>query len=94
MNYRYIFMEKFNNKIEKHLELSEITDMLKEYREDYNVYRRLLIIHMVANGESIAKASKNINISRKLVNDGLDSIMKMVLMVYFQIIPIVEGNLT
>jgi len=87
-------MEKFNNKIEKHLELSEITDMLKEYREDYNVYRRLLIIHMVANGESIAKASKNINISRKLVNDGLDSIMKMVLMVYFQIIPIVEGNLT
>lgn len=87
-------MERFNNKIEKHLELSEITDMLKEYREDYNVYRRLLIIHMVANGESIAKASKNINISRKLVNDGLDSIMKMVLMVYFQIIPIVEGNLT
>ena len=58
-------MEKFNNKIEKHLELSEIAEMLKEYKKYYNVYRRLLVIHMVANGESIAKASKNINISRK-----------------------------
>ena len=65
MSYRYIFMEKFNNKIEKHLELSEIAEMLKEYKKYYNVYRRLLVIHMVANGESIAKASKNINISRK-----------------------------
>ncbi len=58
-------MEKFNNKIEKHLELSEISEMLKEYKEYYHVYRRLLVIHMVANGESIAKASKNINVSRK-----------------------------
>lgn len=58
-------MEKFNNKIEKHLELSEIAEMLKEYKKYYNVYRRLLVIHMVANGESIAKASKNINIFRK-----------------------------
>ncbi|MGN1363705.1 MAG: transposase [Methanobrevibacter sp.] len=39
--------------------------MLKEYKKYYNVYRHLLLIHMVANGESIAKASKNINISRK-----------------------------
>ena len=52
-------MGKFNNKIEKHLELSEIADILKEYREYYNVYRRLLVIHMVANGESIAKASES-----------------------------------
>ncbi|MCQ2970371.1 MAG: helix-turn-helix domain-containing protein [archaeon] len=58
-------MEKFNNKIEKHLELSEIADMLKEYKKYYNVYKHLLVIHMVANGESINKASKNINISRK-----------------------------
>ncbi len=65
MGYKYILMEKFNNKIEKHLELSEIADMLNEYKEYYNVYRRLLVINMVANGESIAKASKNINISRK-----------------------------
>ena len=65
MDYKCIFMEKFNNKIEKHLELSEISDMLKEYKEYYTVYRRLLLINMVANGESIAKASKNINISRK-----------------------------
>ena len=61
MGYKYILMEKFNNKIEKHLELSEIADMLNEYKEYYNVYRRLLVINMVANGESIAKASKNIN---------------------------------
>ena len=46
-------MEKFNNKIKKHLELSEIAEMLKEYRKYYDVYRRLLVIHMVANGESI-----------------------------------------
>uniref|UniRef100_UPI0009ED40B6 helix-turn-helix domain-containing protein n=2 Tax=Methanobrevibacter oralis TaxID=66851 RepID=UPI0009ED40B6 len=65
MSYRYMLMEKFNNKIKKHLELSEIAEMLKEYRKYYDVYRRLLVIHMVANGESIAKASKNINISRK-----------------------------
>ena len=39
MSYRYTLMEKFNNKIEKQLELSEITDMLKEYKEYYNVYR-------------------------------------------------------
>lgn len=58
-------MEKFNNRIEKHLELSEIADMLKEYKEYYNVYRCILVIHMVKNGESIAKTSKNINISRK-----------------------------
>ena len=30
-------MEKFNNKIEKHLELSEIAEMLKEYKKYYNV---------------------------------------------------------
>ena len=65
MKYKYIFMEKFNNKIERHLELSEIAELLKEYKEYYNIYRRLLVIHMVANGESIAKASKNINVSRK-----------------------------
>ena len=41
-------MEKFNNKIKKHLELSEIAEMLKEYRKYYDVYRRLLVIHMVA----------------------------------------------
>ena len=35
MSYRYILMGKFNNKIEKHLELSEIADILKEYREYY-----------------------------------------------------------
>ncbi len=67
-------MEKFNNRIEKHLELSEIADMLKEYKEYYNVYRRILVIHMVKNGESIAKTSKNINISRKLANDGSKNI--------------------
>ena len=37
MGYKYILMEKFNNKIEKHLELSEIAEMLKEYKKYYNV---------------------------------------------------------
>lgn len=58
-------MEKYNNKIEKHLKISEIEEMLKEYKEYYNVYRRLLLIRMVATGETIVKASKNLNISRK-----------------------------
>ena len=35
MSYRYILMGKFNNKIEKHLELSEIADILKEYKEKF-----------------------------------------------------------
>ena len=48
MSYRYIH-GKFNNKIEKYLELSEIAEMLKEYKKYYNVYRCLLVIHMVAN---------------------------------------------
>ena len=48
MSYRYMLMEKFNNKIKKHLELSEIAEMLKEYKKYYDVYRRLLVIHMVA----------------------------------------------
>lgn len=59
-------MEKFNNKIEKHLELSEIVDMIKEYTEYYNVWARLLVIQMVANGESIAKASKTLMYQEKL----------------------------
>lgn len=58
-------MVKYNNKIEKHLKISEIEEMLKEYKEYYNVYRRLLLIRMVATGETIVKASKNLNISRK-----------------------------
>ena len=58
MKYKYIFMEKFNNKIERHLELSEIAELLKEYKEYYNIYRRLLVIHIVANDERIAKSSK------------------------------------
>ena len=60
MNYRNIFMEKFNNKIEKYLELSEIADMLKEYKEYYNVYRRLLIIHMVETVKVLLKHQKTL----------------------------------
>ena len=40
MSYRYMLMEKFNNKIKKHLELSEIAEMLKEYRKYYDVAER------------------------------------------------------
>ena len=81
MSYRYMLMEKFNNKIKKHLELSEIAEMLKEYRKYYDVYRRLLVIHMVANGESIVKASKNINISRKTLINKL-STKQFVILIY------------
>ena len=65
MGYKYLFMEEISKKIEKHLTISEIEAMLKEYKEQYDIYRHLLLIRMVAKGESIAKASKNMNISRK-----------------------------
>ena len=87
-------MEKFNNKIEKHLELSEIAEMLREYKEYCNVYRRLLVIHMVANVKVLLKPQKTLIFQEKQANDGSNNIMKMESTVYFQIIPIVEGNLT
>ena len=83
--YRYILIEKFNNKIEKHLQLSEITDMVKEYKEYYNVYNRILVIHMVATVKVLLKLQKTLIYQEKLANDGSNNIMKKVLIVYFQI---------
>ena len=90
--YRYILIEKFNNKIEKHLQLSEITDMVKEYKEYYNVYNRILVIHMVATVKVLLKLQKTLIYQEKLANDGSNNIMKMVLRAYFQIIQIVAEN--
>ena len=58
-------MSRINKKIKDHLELSEIEELMREHRESYEIYRRFLLIKMVAKGQSISKASENLNISRK-----------------------------
>lgn len=58
-------MSKINKKVKNHLELSEIEALMREHRESYEIYRRLLLIRMVTKGQSISKASENLNISRK-----------------------------
>ena len=58
-------MKTKNKKIEDHLTLNQMNDLLKEYRDSYEIYRHLLLIRMVYKGETISKASDNLNISRK-----------------------------
>ena len=67
------------------MQLSEITDMVKEYKEYYNVYNRILVIHMVATVKVLLKLQKTLIYQEKLANDGSNNIMKKVLIVYFQI---------
>ena len=61
----YISMKTENKKVKNHLSLNEMNDLLKEYRDSYEIYRHLLLIRMVYKGETISKASDNLNISRK-----------------------------
>ena len=58
-------MKTENKKVVEHLTLNEMNDLLKEYRDSYEIYRHLLLIRMVFKGETISKASDNLNISRK-----------------------------
>ena len=58
-------MKTENKKIENHLTSDQMNDLLKEYRDSYEIYRHLLLIRMVYKGETISKASDNLNISRK-----------------------------
>ena len=77
-------------KIEDHLSDKEMNDILKEHKDCYNIYRRILLIKMVKNGDTIKNASKIVAVSRKLVKDGLKNIMRKELMDYCQIIVIVD----
>ncbi len=52
-------------KIEDHLSDSEINDLLDEHKASYNIYRRLFLIKMVKNGDTIKRASEIVSISRK-----------------------------
>ena len=65
MDYKLIFMVERNKKIAGHLELTEIKDVMKEYKDSYDMYRKLLVISMVYQGETISKASKYVHTSRK-----------------------------
>ena len=71
-------------KIEDHLSDKEMNDILKEHKDSYNIYRRILLIKMVKNGDTIKNASE------KLAKDGLKNIMRKELMDYCQIIVIVD----
>ena len=58
-------MVKNSKKIEGHLELDEIKEVMKEYKDSYNMYRKLLVISMVYQGETISQASNYVHASRK-----------------------------
>lgn len=49
----------------KHLESDELKAIMQEMKESCRIYKRLKLITIVSEGNSIAKASKSLNISRK-----------------------------
>ncbi|MBE6505294.1 MAG: transposase [Methanobrevibacter millerae] len=65
MTDKVIFMVERNKKIADHLELDEIKSVMKEYKDSYDMYRKLLVISMVYQGETISKASDYVHTSRK-----------------------------
>ena len=65
MNYKLIIMVERNKKIAGHLELKEIKDVMKEYKDSYDMYRKLLVISMVYQGMTISQASDYVHTTRK-----------------------------
>ena len=65
MKYKVIFMVDRSKKIAGHLELDEIKDVMKEYKDSYDMYRKLLVISMVYQGETISQASDYVHTTRK-----------------------------
>ena len=65
MSYKIIFMVERNKKIAEHLDLDEIKNAMKEYKDSYDMYRKLLLISMVYQGETISKASNYVHTTRK-----------------------------
>ena len=65
MKYKVIFMVERSKKIAGHLELDEIKDVMKEYKDSYDMYRKLLVISMVYQGETISQASDYVHTTRK-----------------------------
>ena len=61
-------MVKNSKKIEGHLELDKIKEVMKEYKNSYNMYRKLLVISMVYQGKTISQASNYVHASRKSRN--------------------------
>ncbi len=52
-------------KIEEHLTDSQLDDLIKEHKTSYNIYRRVYLIKMVKNGDTIKNASHIVGVSRK-----------------------------
>ena len=53
-----------SKKIAGHLELDEIKDVMKEYKDSYDMYRKLLVISMVYQGETISQASDYVHTTK------------------------------
>lgn len=58
-------MVERNKKITEHFDLDEIKELMKEYKDSYDMYRKLLVISMVYQGETISKASNYVHTTRK-----------------------------
>ena len=52
-------------KIEEHLTDSQLDDLIKEHKTSYNIYRRVYLIKIVKNGDTIKNASHIVGVSRK-----------------------------
>ena len=48
-------MKTENKKVVEHLTLNEMNDLLKEYRDSYEIYRHLLLIRMVLKEKPFPK---------------------------------------
>ena len=62
---KIIYIIERNKKIADHLELDEIKSVMKEYKDSHGMYRKLLVISMVYQGETISKASDYVHTNRK-----------------------------
>ena len=52
-------------KIEKHYDVSELEKIMKDFRNNVQVYERLLFIRMLLKGKTITEASDLLNIRRE-----------------------------
>ena len=52
-------------KIEKHYDVSELEKVMKDFRNNVQVYERLLFIRMLLKGKTITEASDLLNIRRE-----------------------------
>jgi transposase len=52
-------------KIENHLSLDEINELLKKFKEPHMIYQRLILLKLLNNGKTIKEASEFIGVRRE-----------------------------